>query len=1522
MKKRWIISLLLILCMLLAMLPVTALAAANTYNEDFTIWFNPSSVAGRDGMLSWDNRSGVSAPVEGISVSGNTITLSNFHFTTSAPDALVVRGSQPVTIVLEGKNSITTTGTDRESPVGTIKDSRCIVVEAPLIFTGTGTLDIKSADNMDEGNSYGISGKDFAVSILGWCNITATAGTALRNSFGVDVGSLEIKGGVLTANSSDAYCSIGFRAYNGLSMDHGAQLTGTTGEAVWTDSNGVCIEGAVNLKGGSKLTGNADLSNRHVYGIRLFDGITISEQSVVTGFAGSAWQYGYGVDIHGDAILEGKSQLIGGSENSYTDNNYGVRVSGNLSVKDESCVKGTGGVVVNTNDSSSCGICVNGNLSVPDSGVVEGIGGKAKFSYGVRVEGPSGISAGERATITGQHSGTDPISKDIISSVKMPEFSLPGGEYTASEYAVEISCSTEGADIYYTTDNTEPSKTNGTLYQGPIPLNSAMTIKAVAVKEGMLDSVVAQADYTVVDPVTGGYKLAVRFIGGDTDGIDEPDVGTDDDASMTILDSEAEQGSVLLHNGDFHRIKSDETVKFSIWGGNVPSPYSLQGLYLLKEGETLPAGQAYAVSSLFTKTDLIGDVYQFAMPEQDAVVWAVYRDDGVSDAAPYILTDTLANGTVGVDYSETILAAGGTNLAWSISKGALPGGLTLSEQGTISGTPTTAGTFTFTVCAANEVDVVDSRSRPTGEKTIVKGEKELTITIGGGDTPSPHTHEWAAAWTNDETHHWHECTAENCDITEDSLKNGYGAHTYDDASDTTCNGCGYVREVTPPAPDTTPPTGEIKIGQNGWKQFLKAITFGLFFQDTQEVTITATDDSGQTVAIAYYFYRGDAALTENAVKSLDASQWTKYTGKFSIQPDDKLVIYARLTDAAGNAAYIQTDGVILDATVPIFSLTDGATYTTAQTLTVSDNYALVSVKLDGTELLQPGFAGTQTTISLHTNGTYTITAQDKAGNTAALSVTIEIPAPPTPHSHAWAAGWNHNDSYHWHECEAAGCNITEDSLKNGYGAHTYDDASDTTCNGCGYVRTVTPPAHAHSYSGWSSDETNHWHECTDAGCPDKAGSKKDVDTHTASDWITTLEPTETESGSQKKKCTVCERELETKEIPPVTPSHTHNLTYLTAKAATCGEAGYEAHWYCAGCGKYFSDQEAGTELDYDADILIDATGQHTGGTATCQSQAECGVCGQSYGGFDLDNHDGGTEVRGTKAATEAENGYTGDTWCLGCDTKIVNGTVIPATGHTHSWLGAWESNETHHWHECRNADCPVADDTQKKGYGEHSDSNKDNECDVCGYALPVPAPDDVTLRIPFSKIVQQGGRTTPPAEIFRFAVKTGIASDYVWEVFEISGGSLATDGAGSYEGEVVIRVSFEEAMRYLADGLYLSEVSGSSDGWTYDKTVWRIVPEFDDSGRAVSCWIEKVTEPGEPGEEADEIAFTNIYTKDETPRPTTDPSGDPASTPTSTPTTPATGDTGNPTLWVALLLLASGGLTGTLLYSRKRRKTK
>ena len=186
--------------------------------------------------------------------------------------------------------------------------------------------------------------------------------------------------------------------------------------------------------------------------------------------------------------------------------------------------------------------------------------------------------------------------------------------------------------------------------------------------------------------------------------------------------------------------------------------------------------------------------------------------------------------------------------------------------------------------------------------------------------------------------------------------------------------------VTAQWKDSEKPTGEIKISGNSWKAFLNNITFGLFFNDTQTVTITAADNSGDAVKIEYLLSAKKLTETE-----LASAAFTAYTTPFGIDPDNEYIIYVRLTDKAGNTDCICSDGIVLDGTSPVITgIEDGKTYCEAQTVTVDEKY-VDTVTVNGTA------------VTLDESGSFTlapadgeqkITVTDKAGNTAEMTVTV------------------------------------------------------------------------------------------------------------------------------------------------------------------------------------------------------------------------------------------------------------------------------------------------------------------------------------------------------------------------------------------------------------------------------------------------------------------------------------------------------------------------------------------------------
>ena len=184
--------------------------------------------------------------------------------------------------------------------------------------------------------------------------------------------------------------------------------------------------------------------------------------------------------------------------------------------------------------------------------------------------------------------------------------------------------------------------------------------------------------------------------------------------------------------------------------------------------------------------------------------------------------------------------------------------------------------------------------------------------------------------------------------------------------------------------DVTMPEVEISLDTNNWNSFWHTATFGLFFKETQKITITATDNGSGVDKV--YYYKSATVLSEEEVKALASASWTEISsgGHFNVIPDDKLVVYVKTIDKEGNIAYVSSDGIVIDATLPIISgIMDGATYCEAQTVTVTDDY-LDTVKVNGTDVTL-----TSGTFTLSpATGTQTVVAIDKAGNSTTVTVTV------------------------------------------------------------------------------------------------------------------------------------------------------------------------------------------------------------------------------------------------------------------------------------------------------------------------------------------------------------------------------------------------------------------------------------------------------------------------------------------------------------------------------------------------------
>lgn len=173
------------------------------------------------------------------------------------------------------------------------------------------------------------------------------------------------------------------------------------------------------------------------------------------------------------------------------------------------------------------------------------------------------------------------------------------------------------------------------------------------------------------------------------------------------------------------------------------------------------------------------------------------------------------------------------------------------------------------------------------------------------------------------------------------------------------------------------------IEENTVKTLINTVTFGLFFKDNVDVSITSEDADSGVQSIVYY--RSDAALTEEQVAALTDEEWTTYTGTIGVTAADaeKFVYYVRITDNADNMICFASNGATFDLTAPVISgVADGATCYTSQKVQVTDDN-LAAVTLNGAD------AGSEITLAGNTSMEYIIVATDKAGNQSAVTVNMK-----------------------------------------------------------------------------------------------------------------------------------------------------------------------------------------------------------------------------------------------------------------------------------------------------------------------------------------------------------------------------------------------------------------------------------------------------------------------------------------------------------------------------------------------------
>ena len=230
--------------------------------------------------------------------------------------------------------------------------------------------------------------------------------------------------------------------------------------------------------------------------------------------------------------------------------------------------------------------------------------------------------------------------------------------------------------------------------------------------------------------------------------------------------------------------------------------------------------------------------------------------------------------------------------------------------------------------------------------------------------------------------------------------------------------------------DTEKPTGEIIIGTNKWNEFLNELTFGIFFKDTQEVTINAVDNSG-VVFVSYLVT--DKELSEAELNSL---VFRAYEEPFCIDPNGEYIVYVMLVDENINITYLRSDRITLDNIQPVISgIENGKIYCEAQTVTVNEKY-VDTVTVNGTAVTLDADGGF---VLPPTNGEQKIVVTDKAGNNAEMTVTVN-------NGHTFGEWVSDNDGKHTRKCTVDGCDAFETENCSGGNATCTEKA---VCDVCG-----------------------------------------------------------------------------------------------------------------------------------------------------------------------------------------------------------------------------------------------------------------------------------------------------------------------------------------------------------------------------------------------------------------------------------------------------------------------------------------
>ena len=1227
MKKR-ILSIILALCMVFCLVPTTALAATQTAGS----WSELQTLINQTNNLSVTLSSDISWGGSSLTVpTGKTVTL---DLNGKAIDAK----SNGTVLVVNGTLTIKNSGADLAGPIG--------VGAGPI----TGNIKNGKASDQEAGGIL-VAGGGKLVMNSGWLTNCVDGSGKTSAAGGIYVSKnavFEMTGGIITGCvGSDLLCAAGVVNYGTFTMSGNATISGSkTGYN--SDGVAICNAGILDANGGTVQTGQKCVNYATVQN---------TEKSATVFYC--------------NVLNTGLGTIKGGTYH-YPVENAGTITGGTFNEKVTSSGTINDGIFKGTVDNT--GVVTGGTFNGTMTGIYT-----VTFNSGV----PSQIRANCPATLpdsptkrgyifNGWLNGGTPydFTQNVTQNIYLT------ADWTPKSYTVKFDTNggTAIADKTLTWDDkvldgvSDPEKPGydfaGWTFDGGNVLTR--TTYANLAADDTVTSITLTAQWTL-----HLYTVTLDANGGTFDASGST---VAQDTMQVTYGGNFEQMPIPRYKGYFFRGWYDEQ-----WGGRQYGDEDGRGTYTYDKTEDCTLYALWEEAPLCTVTfnpnggtltgaetcqekqneriqrpyeEPIREGYYFRGWYKDADCTQMWDfDDPIPgnmtlyagwDILSYVIRVRLENGEqdiiINQNYGTPVTVPddptreGYTFIGWDIPFPAkMPAKITtITAQWTIN-----QYTITFDTAGGSEIDSIEQdydtaitapdaptkegytfigwdttvpKKMPAKDMTVKArwqiNRYKITFDTDGGSEIDPIEQDYDTAIT----------------APDNPTKEGYAFIDWD----TTVPAKMPARDMTIKAlwKDIEKPTGKISLDTNEWKTLLNTITFGLFFKDTQTVTITATDNSGDAVKIEYLLSAKE--LTE---AELASAAFTAYTAPFGIDPDNEYIIYVRLTDNAGNTDYICSDGIVLDGTSPVITgIENGKTYCEAQTVTVDEKYVdTVTVNgkkftLDesGSFVLSPA------------DGEQKIVVTDKAGNTAEMTVTVND-------GHTFGEWTSNGDGTHTRQCTADGCtegvetdNCTDEDKNHicdicGNIISNHEDANqDHVCDLCGKVIS-------------NHEDADNNHICD--YCDKVISNHEDADEDHVCDFCGKTISNH-EDANKDHVCDYCEKVISNHE-----DADKDHICDLCGKTIS-NHADTNNNHVCDYCGKTISNHE-----DADKDHVCDLCGKvitnHAGGKETCRDKAVCEVCGKAYGELDPKNH---TDLKHfpAKAATEDAEGNVEYWYCGGC----------------------------------------------------------------------------------------------------------------------------------------------------------------------------------------------------------------------------------------------------------------------------------